>query len=92
MKAKIIAVRAPEHLIDLGLESDIDGVLRVIDHRIENHEPTSIFQYPQHFSHHPFGIAKVVQAKGHKGAIESVRFKWQSIRFSSALRIRRNRI
>jgi len=92
MKAKIIAVRAPEHLIDLCLKSDVDGVLCVLDHRIKNHEPTSIFQYPQHFSHHPFCIAKVVQAKRHKGPIESVRFKWQSTRLSSALIVSRNRI
>jgi hypothetical protein len=49
MKTKISAVRAPEHLIDLRLKSDIDGVLRVLDHRIENHEPAAVFQYAKHF-------------------------------------------
>jgi hypothetical protein len=34
----------------------------------------------------------VVQAKRHKGPIESVRFKWQSTRLSSALIVGRNRI
>jgi hypothetical protein len=92
MKTKIIAVRAPEHLIDLGLKSDVDGVLGVLDHGVENHEPAPIFQHPQHFFHHSFGIVKVMKTKRHEGAIESVRLKRQRIRLSSALTIRRNRI
>jgi hypothetical protein len=92
MKAKIIAVRTPEHLIDLRLKGDIDGVLRLLDHGVENHEPTSIFQYAKYFFHHSLGIVKVMQAKRHKGAIERSRFKWQSVGFTGALIIGRNRI
>ena len=54
MKAKIIAVRAPEHLIDFCLKGDVDGVFRVLDHRIEDHEPAPIFQYAEHFFHRSF--------------------------------------
>ena len=92
MKAKIIAVRTPKHWIDPGLKSNVDGVLRFLDHGVENHEPTSIFQYAEHFFHHSLGIVKVMQAKRHKGAIERFRFKWQSVGFSGALIIDRNRI
>lgn len=92
MKAKIIAVRTPEHLIDPGLKSNVDGVLRFLDHGVENHEPTSIFQYAEHFFHHSLGIVKVMQAKRHKGAIERFRFKRQSVGFTGALIIDRNRI
>jgi hypothetical protein len=92
MKAKIIAVSTPEHLIDPGLKSNVDGVLRFLDHGVENHEPAPIFQHPQHFFHHSFGIVKVMQTKRHKGAIESIGLKRQSIRLSSALTIRGNRI
>ena len=75
MKAKVIAVGTPEHLIDLGLESNVDGVLRLLDHGIEYHEPAPIFQYAKYFFHHSLGIVKVMQAKRHKGAIERFRFK-----------------
>ena len=75
MKAKVIAVRTPEHLIDLRLKGDIDGVLRFLDHGVENHEPASIFQYPKYFFHHSLGIVKVMQAKRYKGAVERFRFK-----------------
>lgn len=92
MEAEIVAMRAPEHLIDLGLKSNVGGVLRVLDHGIEYHEPAAIFQHAEHFFHHPFRIAKVMQTKGNEGSIESVGFKRQSIRLSSALIIRRNRI
>lgn len=92
MKAKIIAVRTPEHLIDPGLKSNVDGVLRFLDHGVENHEPASILHYAEHFFHHSLGIVKVMQAKRHKGAIERFRFKWQSVGFSGALIIDRNRI
>ena len=92
MKTKVIAVGTPEHLIDLGLESNVDGVLRLLDHGIEYHEPAPIFQYAKHFFHHSLGIVKVMQAKRHKGAIERFRFKRQSIRFTGALIIGRNRI
>jgi hypothetical protein len=92
MKAKIIAVSTPEHLIDPGLKSNVDGVLRFLDHGVENHEPASIFQYAKHFFHHSLGIVKVMQAKRHKGAIERFRFKWQSVGFTGALIVRRNRI
>ena len=92
MKAKVIAVRTPEHLIDLRLKGDIDGVLRFLDHGVENHEPASVFQYAKYFFHHSLGIVKVMQAKRHKGAIERFRFKWQSVGFTGALIVRRNRI
>jgi hypothetical protein len=92
MKAKVIAVRAPEHLIDLGLKSNVDGVLRFLDHGIEYHEPASIFQYAKYFFHHSLGIVKVMQAKRHKGAIERFRFKWQSVGFTGALIVGGNRI
>jgi hypothetical protein len=92
MKAKVIAVGAPEHLIDFRLKGDIDGVLRFLDHGVENHEPASIFQYAKHFFHHSLGIVKVMQAKRHKGAIERFRFKWQSVGVTGALIIGRDRI
>ena len=92
MKAKVIAVRAPEHLIDLGLNSNVDGVLRFLDHGVENHEPASIFQYAKYFFHHSLGIVKMMQAKRHKGAIERFRFKWQSVGFTGALIVGGNRI
>src|SRR5882724_9260924 len=92
MKAKVIAVRTPEHLIDLRLKGDIDGVGRLLDHGVENHEPTSIFQHAKYFFHHSLGIVKVMQAKRHKGAIKRFRFKWQSVGFTGALIIGRNRI
>src|SRR5262245_24789230 len=43
VKPKIIAMRAPKHLIDLGLKSDVDRVLRLLDHGVKNHEPAPIF-------------------------------------------------
>ena len=90
MEAKIVAMRAPEHLIDLGLKRNVGGVLRVLDHGIEYHESAAIFQHAEHLFHHPFGIAKVMQAKRNEGPIESVGFKRQSIRLTSAQIIRRN--
>ena len=75
MKAKIIAVRTPEHLIDPGLKRNVDGVLRFLDHGVEHHEPAPIFQNSKHFFHHSFGIVKVMQTKRHKGAIERFRLK-----------------
>jgi hypothetical protein len=92
VKPKIVAMRAPKHLINLSLKSNVDRVLRLLDHGVENHEPAPIFQHPQHFFHHSFGIVKVMQTKRHKGAIESIGLKRQSIRLSSALTIRGNRI
>jgi hypothetical protein len=92
VKTKIVAMRAPKHLINLSLKSNVDRVLRLLDHGVENHEPAPIFQHPQHFFHHSFGIVKVMQTKRHKGAIESIGLKRQSIRLSSALTIRGNRI
>src|SRR5262245_37041068 len=92
MKAKIIAVGAPEHLINLGLKSDVDRVLRLLDHGVENHEPAPIFQNAKHFFHHSFGIVEVMQTKRHKGTIERFRFKRQSVGFTGALIIGRDRI
>ena len=75
MKTKIVAMRAPEHLIDLSLKSDVDRVLGLLDHGVENHEPAPIFQNAKHFFHHSFGIVEVMQTKRHKGTIEGFRLK-----------------
>src|SRR5262245_48578897 len=92
MKAKIIAVGAPEHLINFSLKSNVDRVLCLLDHGVKNHEPAPIFQNAKHFFHHSFGIVKVMQTKRHKGAIERFRFKRQSVGFTGALIVGRNRI
>ena len=70
MKAKIIAVGAAKHLVDLGFEGDIDRVFRFLDDRVEDDEPGAVFQYAQHFPDHALGVAKVVQAERDKGAVE----------------------
>src|SRR5262245_62888181 len=92
MKAKISAVRPPKDLIDLRLKSNIYRVLRVLDHGVEHYEPAPIFQHAKYFFHHTLGIVKMMQAKRHKGAIERFGFKGQSVSFTGALIIGRNRI
>jgi hypothetical protein len=92
MKAKIITVCAPEHLVDLGFKSNVDRVLGLLDHGVKNHEPASIFQHAKHFLYHSFRIVKMMQTKRHKGAIERFRLKGQSVGFTGTLIISRNPI
>lgn len=52
MKAKIRAVRAPEHLIDFCLQGDVHRVFGFFDDRIENDESAAALQYPHDFLDH----------------------------------------
>ena len=50
VKAEIVAMRAPENLIDFGFELNIDGILCFFDYRIEDDEAAAVFQHPEHFT------------------------------------------
>lgn len=75
VKAKIIAVGAAEHLIDLGLERHVHRVLRLFEYRIEHDKPPAVFQHPHHLVHYARWIAEVMQAERHEDAVEGAGFE-----------------
>ena len=91
MKAKVFAVGAAKHLVDLGFESDIDGVLGFLDDRIEHDEPAAVLEHAQHLAHHAGSIAEMMQAEGDKRPIERVGLERQLIGLTGALQIAWNR-
>ena len=91
MKAKVVAVGAAEHLVDLGFERDIDGVLGFLDDRVEHDEPAAVLEHAQHLAHYAGGIAEMMQAEGDKRPIERVGLERQLIGLAGALQIAWNR-
>ena len=91
MKAKVFAVGAAEHLVDLRFQRDIDGILGFLDDRIEDDEAATVLEHAQHFAHHPGGIAEMMQAEGDKRPIEGVGFERQLVGLAGAEQIVWNR-
>ena len=91
MKAKVVAVGAAKDLVDLGFESDVDGVLGFFDDRIEHDETAAVLEHPQHLAHYAGRIAEMVQAEGDKRAVEGVGLERQLVGLTGALQIAWNR-
>ena len=92
VKAKALAMGAAKDLIDLGFERDVDGIFRLLDDRIEDDEAAAVLEHALHFADDAGGIAEMMQAERHEGAIEGVDLERQLIRLAGAQFVARDRI
>ena len=92
VKAKTVAMGAAKYLVDLGLQRHVDGILGFFDDRIEDDEAAAWFKHALDFADDAGGIAEMMQAERHEGAIESRRLERQLVGLAGAQFIARDRI
>ena len=92
VKAKALAMGAAKDLIDLGFQRHVDGIFRLFDDRIEDDEAAARFEHALDFTDDAGGIAEMVQAERHEGAVEGAGLERQLIRLAGAQFITLDRI